>query len=334
MSAAVSWISDLVIPWDGQKISKPGLYSGIPMNAYHSDLCVGPSTSSSFIRTVFSESPAHAFEDSYLNPDREPKAISEAFIFGRGAHHLLLGESDFRQHFIIRPEKYPDLKFYPFSESTLEIGGDKPWSSNANWCKGWLFNAEFMGYTVLKAGDIKAIRGMARALARDALVQQGILNGLIEHSFVWLHEETGIWLKWRPDAIPTDSLNFSDLKSSADITRIGIQRALDGFHYHVQGALGALACRAVLGREMADFTLVICEKKPPHIVANRTIKPADITLGLEQIDVTLRLMAKCLKDNDWPGPSGTQADAEYVGISPRAEGIIRDRIAEIEGQLS
>lgn len=329
-----SWINDLVIPWDGQKISKPGLYSGIPIEAYHGDLCVGPSTSSSFIRTVFSESPAHAFEDSYLNQNREPQKISEAFIFGRGAHHLLLGEADFRRHFIVRPEMYPDLTFYPFSESTLELEGNKAWNGNSKWCRGWLFNAALLGFTVLTAGDIKAIRGMAASLSRDALVQQGILNGLIEHSFVWLDEATGIWLKWRPDAIPTDSLNFSDLKTAADITRIGIQRALDGFHYHVQGALGALACRAVLGREMADFTLVICEKKPPHVVANRTIKPADISLGLEQIEVSLQLIAKCLKDNNWPGPSGDQMDAEYVGISPRAEGIIRDRIAEIERQLT
>lgn len=329
-----------VLEWDGQPISRPGIYSNIPMEAYHGQLTVGPSISSSGLRTIFHESPRAYFRTSYLNPRRRIEKTSEAFIFGRAAHHLLLGESDFRQHFIIRPETYPEgmtveARFWPEVLDVWEGENNKPWSGNATVCKAWLFWAWWRGLTVLKPGDIEMIRAMAGSLAEEPLVQQGILNGLIEHSFIWQDPETGIWLKWRPDAIPTDSLNFSDLKTTTAVDDETIDRTIGKYGYNMQGALGALACHAIIGREMDDFSLVLVEKEEAMpCVRVKTLKPGDIDLGLSQIAVALKTFAKCIETGEWLGPGGRQHDAEFAGLTKWDYERIDYRIKEMERQLA
>jgi hypothetical protein len=301
------------------------------MDDYHRQLTVGPSISSSGLRTIFHKSPRAYFRDSYLNPQRRPVKSSEAFIFGRGAHHLLLGEADFRKHFIVRPEKYPDGLDYDWLGVELRLPPEKPWNSNAKWCRAWTLNAWMVGLTVLTAGDIKMIRAMADALAEEPLVQNGILSGLIEISFVWLDEETGVWLKWRPDALPTDSLNFSDLKTAADISDIAIERSIGAYNYQMQAALGAMACPALLGQDMADFSLVFVEKEDTlPCVRTKTIRPPDISLGIRQNRAALRLFKHCLDTGKWLGPGGEQHDSEYSGLHDRASADAQRRIEEIE----
>jgi hypothetical protein len=330
-------VSIPIIAWDGQPISKPGIYSGIPMDAYHGQLTVGPSVSSSGLRTLFSQSPRAYFRDSYLNPARREQKVTEAFVFGRGAHHLLLGEANFRKHFIVRPEKYPEGTSYKWIEP--RVLGDPPffkaWSSNSNWCRAWALNAWMVGLTVLTQGDIKMIRAMADALSEDPLVQAGILNGLIELSFVWQDKETGVWLKWRPDALPTDDLSFADLKTTADISDEALERSVGTYAYHMQGALGAMACREILGRDMTDFSLVFVEKQDTlPCVRTKTIQPGFIAMGVEQIEVSLKLFKRCLDTGKWPGPGGEQHDAEYIGLFGKVAEKQAYRIDEIKRQLA
>ena len=92
-----------ILSWDGKQISTPGLYADIPIAVYHSDCCIGPSISSSGLRTIFYYSPQHYWAQSYLNPQRKEEDPTKALIFGRAAHHLLLGEKEFHKHFAIRP---------------------------------------------------------------------------------------------------------------------------------------------------------------------------------------------------------------------------------------
>jgi hypothetical protein len=307
-----------VTAWDGEPISTPGIYKNIPMEAYHGQLTVGPSISSSGLRKIFSLSPAHFYAESYLNPNRAEQKDSEALILGRGAHHLLLGEADFSRHFAIRP---------------AELNGSA-WNSNRTDCKQWLAHCREQGLTVLLPAQIEAIRGMARGLHEHPLVRAGVLNGLIEHSIVWQDEETGIWLKVRPDAIPTDDLDFSDLKTCADISDDGIERAISDRGYHVQGALVGKACRAVLKREMNSFSDVFSEKAEPYCARVKTLKPCDLELGEKQINAALRVFARCLERQVWPGPGGEQTDAEYVEIKPWARTQIERRLEIMEQELA
>ncbi len=91
----------------GVKITVPGCYAGVPINVYHgADLCFGRSISSSGLRKIIGESPAHYWCESPYNPNRVEQKETDALALGRAAHHLLLGEDDFNTHYIVRPDKF------------------------------------------------------------------------------------------------------------------------------------------------------------------------------------------------------------------------------------
>jgi hypothetical protein len=290
-------------PYTGQ-ITQPGIYSGVPMSAYHGpSLCDGPSISSSGLRKIFTQSALHYWDQCPYNPDAESQDETDALILGRGAHHALLGEADFAKHFIMRP---------------AELDGE-PWQGNRKVCKQWLKDRAEEGMTVLTAAMRDQIRGMAKGLARNALLsaEGGVrmLDGLIEHTIVWRDEETGVWLKTRPDAIPINSDEVADLKTAVDVTDEKLQKTVAAYALNMQGALVGMAWREVFKRDMASFSLVFIEKTRPHVSKVKTIKPHDLTLGENQIRAALRTFKHCWDAKHWPGPGGDQTDAEFIEMN-------------------
>jgi hypothetical protein len=318
-----------ILRWDGAKIARAGIYADLPITEYHGQPCAGPSISSTGLRTIFSKSPAHYWVSSSLNPKRVEQAESEALTFGRAAHHLLLGEAGFRDVFAVLPEDAPRRP------TSAQLGAAKPSPATVEQIRWWREFEQANGHkTLLTMAQIEAIRGMAESLAGEPLVRAGILNGLIEHSIVWRDRETGIWLKIRPDAIPDGSVDFADLKTAADITDDGIERAVGDYGLNMQGALVGMGAREVLGVEMTSFTLLFVEKAPPFCVRAKTLKPHDLELGERQIRAALRVFAACLETNRWPGPGGEQTDAEFVEIKPYARARIEARLALMEQGLA
>lgn len=307
-----------VIRWDGNPIDKPGLFAAVPMADYHNQLTVGVSLSSSGLRTIFNESPAHFWDTSYLNPRRAEQKDTEAFILGRATHHRCLKEPDFDRFFIERPE---------------ELNG-KPWNGNRTDCKEWIEAVRAENLTVLTPAQVEAIAGMEAGLAENPIVRAGALEGLVEHSMTWQDDETGIWLKIRPDVIPTASADFSDLKTTADISDDGIEAAIGAHGLNMQGALVGMGCRAVLGVEMQSFSLIFVEKTRPHVARVKTLKPCDLELGEQQVRAALQLFARCYEANRWPGPGGEQTDAEYVEIKPWHRTQIERRLAVIQQEIA
>lgn len=283
------------IIWNRKPIAEAGIFASIPMSAYHSaDLCVGPSISSSGLRTLFRESPAHYWATSPLNPDRIKTPDSEAFVLGRAAHHLLLGEAAFDTLFIVRPSKFDS------------------WRTND--AKKWKAEQEAEGRVVLLPGQIDTIRGMARSLAKHPLVANGILNGDIERSIVWRDEETGVFLKARPDAMPNDSGDFADLKTTLSVQNRAVEQTIIDYGYCQQAALIREGFELVTGTPMASFSLVLVEKDPPWCVRVVTLRGDDIALGHKQNHAALHRFTRCLKRDEWPGPGG--ADAEFISLPP------------------
>ena len=272
------------------------------MELYHADPCEGPSISSSGLRTIHADSPAHYWVHSPYNPKRIEETTTAAFVLGRAAHHLLLGEDNFSTSFIVRPD---------------ELAG-KAWQGNRTECKDWLAKQEASGRTVLTPAQIESIRGMAYALAAHPLIDAGMLNGSIEQSMFWKDHETGIWLKSRPDAIPNDSGDFADLKTT---THFGfdLDRDVSNYRYDMQAALAGMGCRALLGREMESFSLVFVGKEPPYCVEILTLDKEDIQRAERDIRVAIDTFAWCMEHGNWFGPQGTQLDARYVRISDWAK---------------
>jgi hypothetical protein len=266
----------------GTKISEPGVYD-MPIEAYHTDCCVGPSVSSSGLRTIDTQSLAHYWQDSYLNPEREPFKQSDAMALGSAAHHLLLGQEDFAKKFIVRPKFAPGTK-------------DEPWHGAKLVCKKWNADAELARLTILKPDALEQITAMAEALARHPLIRDGLLTGSVEKSLFWQDSETGIWLKARPDCLASYGTVIADYKTTADASPGECEKTLWNFGYHMQLALGGMGIEALTGRRPDNdaHVLVFQEPKPPHCVSVRPIDPQAISYGRMQTRRALQKLAKAL----------------------------------------
>jgi hypothetical protein len=300
------------IPWDGQRISKPGLYSGIPLEEYHrGDICDGPSISSSGLRMLWRKSPKHFWDASPLNPNRNAEGDESAdFVIGRAAHHLICGEIGFSSHYAIRPDKAPD---------------GRDWHGANKSCIKWLDEMAKSGLTVLTPTQAEQIKGMAVELSKNALMQQGILSGLVERSMFWRDPTTNVWLKARPDVISTASGEYADLKTTQSVLYKDTQRSIDEYGYIQQGALILEGARA-LDLEASSFSLVWVEKKRPHCVRVQTLKDEDIGRGGKMNRAMLDVFHACITAKHWPGPGDDRDDAEYVDLSDVARKRIDDRI--------
>jgi len=301
-------------PWDGQKISKPGAYLNIPMDVYHGSPCVGPSISSSGLRRIFGHSLKHFWDGCVYNPDREEMEQTDAMVLGRAAHHLLLGEDNFDSLFVIRPDEAPD---------------GRAWNGNNKSCRKWLESSQKSGLTVLTPAQVERIKGISAALSAEPLIQGGLLSGLIEVSFFWQDEETGIWCKSRPDAVPEDDLVGADLKVVGEIGDDELQRNISNHGYHQQGAMIGEGLLQIFDLRMTDFSLVYAESTRPHCVRIERIIDEDIDLGAKANRAALRAFAWALKTGEWPGPKSATGDVGNIRLAPWARQRSEARIQRL-----
>jgi len=300
--------------WNGKKITKPGWYSGIPIERYHSaDLCDGPAVSSSNLRTCWSKSAKHMHAQWCENPEAEPREATRNMILGSAAHHLLLGEDGFNMKFVAQPETYRDRK-------TAE---EKKWNNNAHACQDWLVQQVESGKIVVTVKELKAIVKMAESLALEPLVTDGLLNGHVECSGFIKDPETKLWIKVRPDVIPrTDDL-FVDLKTAAEVTTPALSSSIRSFGYHQQGALIWEVCET-LGMPFASFMLMFVETASPYCARTVPLPKDDLGRGRQMNRSALRKVRSCIDNGRWPGPG----EGELVEI-----GLAGDERARIDSRL-
>lgn len=282
------------IAWDGFPIKKPGVYA-MNIDHYHGQPCDSPSVSSSGLRTIWADSPAHFWLTSRMNPNRPPEEEKPHFTLGKLAHRLLLeGSAGLEKEFVVRPEQWTD------------------WRTAA--AKAWREEAQASGLTVITHEDLEHVRGMAASLRAHPMIKLGILDGHVERSLIFKHGETGVWLKSRPDVIPNDSGDIVDLKTTISVSTDALQKSLAGFGYQMQAALAGMAMKATMGIDMESFTFVWVEKAPPYCVRVTTLTPEDLLRGAMQVEAATRIFAECIETGEWPGPGGTQQDAEFLAI--------------------
>lgn len=270
----------------GEKVSEPGLYR-MPLLAYHDQCCIGPSISSTGLRTIDLETPAHYFATSRLNPlfDAE-EAERESddkkhFRIGRAAHLLLLEPELFSAQVVTRPDSFDSWR-------TKEA-------------KRWRADQLLAGKTVLEPSDLKAVRGCASSMRNDPLYREGILDGEVEISIIWQDRATGVWLKARPDAIPKNAKMLSDLKILSDASPIAVERAVKQLGYDMQMALGGVGMHEVLDMEIEDYALVACEPKNPHAVHVATLDPELVHWARRRLRRAVNTFAHCIESGEWPG---------------------------------
>jgi hypothetical protein len=307
-----------VTKWSGKPISKPGWYSGIPIERYHSPgMCDGPAVSSSNLRTCWSKSEAHMYHEWCEAPDYQPREATRQMILGAAAHHLFLGEDGFNAKFVAQRETYRDTK----------TGEVKPWHNGANWCKDWNAQQEDAGRVIVKPDEFKAIKGMAASVASQPLVQDGLLSGHVECSGFVKDKATGLWIKVRPDVIPVSGPDFVDLKTTRDVTSYALMSTIREFGYHQQGALIWEVCEA-LGIPFASFNLLFVETSAPHCARHVPLDDKDLELGRRINRVALKRIAAAMTLKRWPGPGQDEDRALPLSHAERERIEARLKIEE------
>lgn len=288
---------------DGEKITEPGAYK-MPMATYHSQCCPGPSVSSSGLRTIAHKSPLHFWDQSELNPDAELREPSDSLILGQATHALVLGDEEFDEQFIFVPDDAPPR---PTKTQIAAFERDGEWSEKAApGAKFWEeFDARADGRMLLKAEQVAKIQRMAENLAKTPEAVAALTGPLAEISMIWQDEATGIWVKSRPDMIPGNGADFSDLKTFAPKTshpKLAVQRAITDHAYADQMALAVEGCERVLGGTASDCRLIFVQTTPPYVVIPVRLDEEALYWGRVHNRHALDTMARCLESGEWPGP--------------------------------
>ena len=310
--------------WNGQQLSKPGFYSGVPMVVYHSgQLCVGPSLSSTGLRRIVNESEAHFYDKWPRNPSYDPEADqpTASMILGRAAHHLFLGEPKFAEDFVVTPAMTRDAK-----------GVMQPWTLRFDSAKEWMDARAAEGRTVLTPAQVERVKGMALSLSKEPLIRAGALNGLIETTGVWQDKETGVWLQIRPDVIPTDSADIVDLKTTTSVAYHDVVRTIGDNGYFLQAALVMEGFEAITGTKAASFSLYFIESERPYCAFLYRLADRDLDLGRRMNRAALRRFVNALNLGVWPGPGGVQHSERSIELSDRQREIAEAAIVRSGGE--
>lgn len=292
--------------WDGRPITEPGIYAGIPLEEYHNNRALfdGPSVSKSALKWMITEhggSPKQFWGRWKWNPRHVTPKTTKYLDFGKAVHCLLLGDEVFDEGFAIRPETYPDSK----------TGEPKPFNANSNWCKAWL--AEHDHLTVITAEDLEMIRRMREDASKYPLVRLGLLGGRVERSLAYKDPETGIWLRARPDVIPTSDGMFADLKSVSSLEEDFLERQIADAGYYLQAAVLRMCCRA-LGIPFDTFVLIYVLKGDVPDTAHVELSEHDIDRGERAVRWCLRAIRRGLDTGEWPGAKPFEAGERKIQL--------------------
>lgn len=298
------------IPDDGQVV-RDGAYR-MSMALYHSQrVCPGPSVSSTGIRKAALQS-AHAFwKSSDMNPHRyPPKDDSDALILGKAAHSLILGDEVFDEHFVYVPKNAPKKPTAPQIAAYDRTGA---WSDAAAEGGPWWaeFEAKAAGRMMLTELQVEKIGYMAENLAANPLCVELLRSDLVEISMLWQDEQTGLWVKSRPDCIPSNGFDFSDLKTispKGGSMLLSCQRAITEHGYFVQMAMAIEGAEKVFGTTAQECALVFSQTVEPYDCLPVRIDEETIYLGRVLYRHGLNVIARGLETGEWPGVGASLAN--------------------------
>jgi len=284
------------------KVTEPGAYR-MPMSLYHSQCCPGVSVSSTGIRKAALQSPLAFWKTSDLNPDRyPPKPESDALVLGKAAHCLILGDEVFAENFIYVPEDAPKR---PTVTQIAAFEKNGFWSDAAKdgaefWEK---FDKEAQGRAFLTAEQVTKIGYMAENLAALPEARAALIGDLTEISMIWQDEITGLWVKSRPDCIPTNGIDFGDLKTfapkGADIV-LSAQRSITDFGYAVQMAMACEGAERIFGTTAEQCALIFIQTTEPYEPVPIMLDAEAIHWGRVLFRDGLDKIAHGLKTGEWP----------------------------------
>jgi hypothetical protein len=170
------------------------------------------------------------------------------------------------------------------------------------------------GKTIVTPDQIETIRRIAKDAADYPLVKMGILNGEIEQTLCWKDEETGIWLKSRPDAISAEGV-YADLKTASKFDEDFLQRQVFDAGYYLQGSIARIVARK-LGMPFETFVLVYVLNDDVPDTTHVELSPHDMDRGERTIRWCLKTIREGLDTGIWNGARPFNGGERHLQMKP------------------
>jgi hypothetical protein len=246
---------------------KPGIYQGVPNEAYHAS----PGISKSGLWELHTKSPFH-----FQFAPREEKNF---FDLGEAGHIAVLEPETLEA----RVYRGPD-----------DRRGNK-WTDAQEFCR-------IEGKVCLTSKNFdKAL------MIRDTIHANATLNSLItgsaamvEASGFWTDPATGELCRCRPDLYRPDLGLIVDLKTTASAHPAKFSRSVVDYGYHAQEAFYTDGWRAC-GQQVDGFLFIAVEKTDPFAFGIYEMPPSIVEEGRAIMRQALDTYAECKRADRWPG---------------------------------
>jgi len=245
---------------------KPGVYEGIPNDAYHA----GPGVSKSGLFTIQTQSPAH-----FKYGVREEKTH---FDFGEACHLAIL-----------EPEKFEDRV----------IRG--PDDRRGNKWKDLVEGCALSNKLLLTSGDYDGVLAIRDTVHADAWLNSIITGGkpMVEATAYAIDPVTGELCRVRPDLYRPDLKGILDVKSTQSAHPDAFARAVVDYGYHAQEAFYSDHWQSA-GQDVEWFAFLAFEKKPPYAFAIYELPPSIVEEGRAMMRQALDTYHDCKTRDVWP----------------------------------
>lgn len=249
---------------------------------YHADPAPEPSLSSSIIRVLLNQSPAHAWQQHpRLNPALERREAAH-FDVGTAAHAMLLEGRD-----------------------AFGVVDADDWRTSAAKEQRDLIRAE--GRTPLLAAQAQQVEEMVEAfrvnVAALDLDPAAFVDGQPETALVW--EERGVHCRALLDWLHTDCATIDDYKTTSRTASPDVWgRTMFGFGGDVQAAFYRRAVQRTFDVDPV-FRFIVQETYPPYAVSAVTPDSTAYAVANRKIDHAIKTWRECLKTGVWSAyPAG------------------------------
>jgi len=287
------------------RITKPGVYEGLPEEVYHANCTPQPALSASFAACMLARHPARAWYDSPLNPDFQLQT-SNNFDIGKAAHLLFLEPECFDARVVL-------VKADDYRTNAAKEARDQ---------------ARLARKVPLLPHEAEMVAGMCRALRNETeglpfstaprFAKQGFSGGKAETSYFW-QSDGGIWMKARPDYIRPHVI--IDYKTAAAADEVAIGRTSARMSWDIRSAVYLEGHKALTDEE-AEYFYVIQEKTAPYFVEVVKLDGESMEWGETQLRAAKALFRRCLSTGKWPANNEA---AKIVGLPPWAQMRLQDR---------
>jgi exodeoxyribonuclease VIII len=244
----------------------PGIHDGLAEDIYHAS----PGVSVSRLKR-FAEAPAKA-----LVQRPETKALA----LGSMLHTMLLEPEQFDRRYCV---------------TTLTRISEREKATQAELTRA-------AGRELVKESDYEAAQAVRVTVLQHPVIRDILAPGyIIERSFGWHDDETGLLCRGRADIIRPDMRLVADIKTTTDASPRAFARAAADYKYHWQESFYRTGITATHNWEPEAFLFIAIEKEAPYLPGIYYMPPETVDPARAQLRAQLRRYAECEATGIWPG---------------------------------